>query len=58
MKTKFKQDSYRLREIEVLLQKARKRLLFDNSEKAVLDEIRSALRIWDSLDKSKLQNKK
>lgn len=55
MKTKFKQASYRLRELEKLLRDARNGLLYDCSEEAVINEIKSSLRIWDNLDKNKLK---
>jgi hypothetical protein len=50
MKTEFKQPSYRLRSLEKLLSDARKKLLYNCSEKAVLKEIESSLRIWKQLD--------
>ena len=53
MKTEFRQPSYRLRELEKLLKDARDGLLYDCSEKAVLDKIKELLRIWDILDEPK-----
>lgn len=54
MKTDFKQQSYRLRELEKILTHARKGLLYDNSESAVINEIRSSIKIWDCLDRKKV----
>ena len=51
--TKYKQTSYRLRELETLLSNARKGLLYDNTENGVLKEIKGLLKIWDSLDKQR-----
>lgn len=49
----IKQKSYKLRELENLLKKAREGLLYDCSEKAVLNKIKELLRIWDKLEEEK-----